>query len=273
LAASIAAMILLVSSGSALILAAQGGPEESSAGQKIVSEYQSSPFLPIAPVPSGSNTGYTPNTQAAPQNSDLEGIRDAVNNTTPIVDQGTAPRMNGNGTLTAVPGGNQDPGVRPVNPVPGGFNPTGLSPNNTGGGTHNGDPDPTVVNNGNGGDRGMIVDVKPSAGSGNNGGSNVTAEDRGAQIDTLIRVAREQQVLGNFAKAATAYEQALALGASPASTNQRLAQCYEKLNRKADAIKAYERAILAFEKLDQNDVRVQAQLDSCRQALKLLRGN
>jgi len=118
----------------------------------------------------------------------------------------------------------------------------------------------------------MIVDVRPSQNNGT-GGNNVTAEDRGAQIDTLIRVAREQQIMGNWAKAADAYEKALALGASPASTNQRLAQCYEKLGRKADAIKAYERAIQAFERLDQNDVRVQTQIDACRQALKLLRGN
>jgi tetratricopeptide (TPR) repeat protein len=79
--------------------------------------------------------------------------------------------------------------------------------------------------------------------------------------------------MGNHAKAADAYEKALALGASPASTNQRLAQCYVKLNRKADAIKAYERAITAFERMDQNDIRVQAMLDACRAELKDLRGN
>jgi tetratricopeptide (TPR) repeat protein len=137
-----------------------------------------------------------------------------------------------------------------------------------------GDPDPKVLpgSNQSGSDRGMVVDVRPSQNGGITSGSQ-PAEDRGARIDTLIRVAREQQVIGSFAKAADAYEKALELGASPASTNQRLAQCYEKLGKKADAIKAYERAITAFERLDQNDVRVQAQLESCRQALKLLRGN
>lgn len=273
-AAAFAAMVLLVSSGSALILATQG-KEEPTPNQTVASsDHQSSPFLPIPPVPSG-YSGYTLNNQAGPQNPDLEGLQDIANTATPLVPKGTTQPMGG-GILPRVSGETYDPStptrvepekVGPVRPNVG----PGVLPQNTAG---NGDPDPPVLpNNQSGGDgRGMIVDVRPSQNNGT-GGNNVTAEDRGAQIDTLIRVAREQQIMGNWAKAADAYEKALALGASPASTNQRLAQCYEKLGKTAEAIKAYERAIVAFEKLDQNDVRVQTQIEACRQALKLLRGN
>jgi tetratricopeptide (TPR) repeat protein len=201
----------------------------------------------------------------------LEGIPDA-GRTQPMTQPSTSPRF-GPGSLPPGDGsyvsnsGNGDENVRP-------FVPPSISAQGGTTGGRTGDPDPTVVaNNDNGERNGMIVDVRPSAGQGSTTNSNVTAEDRGAQIDSLIRVAREKQAVGDWARAADAYEKALALGASPASTNQRLAQCYEKLGKKAEAIKAYERAITAFEKLDPNDVRVQAQLDSCRQALKLLRGN
>ncbi len=274
-AAALAAMVLLVSSGSALILATQGEEQQPLASTVTSAEHQSSPFLPVPPVPSGGASGYAPNLQSGPQNPDLEGLEDIVNSTTPLVPRGTTPGLNG-GTLPRVPGETYDPANPPrvepdqVGPVRPNVGP-GLVPQGANSQGNN-DPDPPVLPNNQGGDRGMIVDVRPSQNNGT-GGNNVTAEDRGAQIDTLIRVAREQQIMGNWAKAADAYEKALALGASPASTNQRLAQCYEKLGRKADAIKAYERAIQAFERLDQNDVRVQTQIDACRQALKLLRGN
>lgn len=273
LGAAIAAAILLVSSGSALILAAQNESADNGAQTIDSDQATSAPFYTVPLVPGNGN--YAPRQQDAPQDPAYDGLPNYDTNgrqISPLIQPGSgqqglsdsvlrdAPRYN-------APGAGDENEVEPVRPNIGNgyFNGAGTS----------GDPDPKV----NGGTkpkedgRNMIVDVRPSAGSGNSTSGNVQVDDRAVRVETLIRVAREQQVLGDYAKAADAYEKALALGASPASTNQRLAQCYEKLGRKADAIKAYERAITAFEKLDQNDERVLSQLEACRAALKLLRGN
>jgi len=278
LGAAIAAAILLVSSGTALILASQA-TETSASATGSDRSYVSEPFLPIARVPGGGNTYFVPNTQAAPQNSDMADLPGATTgggNVTPLIQPGDSQRIF-DGSLRRNPGVLNDPtttrtvgpdDVRPLDPnVPPGFG--GAPP-----GSRTGDPDPTVVANGDGGSgRNSIVDIRPSQGSGTTNSGNQTADDRGAQIDMLVRKARDKYVTGDYAVAADAYEKALALGASPASTNQRLAQCYEKLGEKAKAIAAYTRAIKAFEQMDQNDERVLTQLESCRAALKLLRGN
>jgi tetratricopeptide (TPR) repeat protein len=111
-------------------------------------------------------------------------------------------------------------------------------------------------------------------------GSNPTSTSSGSVgangVEALVRTARQQYQLGNWASAATSFERALRAGADPGSNNQRLAQCYEKLGRNSDAVGAYNRAIEAY----QSDVnsgsgdksRLQAALDSCRQAVKVLGG-
>lgn len=275
LGAAVAAAILLVSSGSALILAAQGSDRGNAAQAVNVDKADSAPFYPVPYVPTG-NTGYAPNTQSAPQNQDYDSLNSVPEGgrITPLIRPGDDQRL--------APGVLRDPRqydpqatnrvddgqIEPVRPNFG----SGPGPRTS----PPGDPDPTVISGTTGGNdgRNMIVDVKPSKNGGATGATgNTQVEDRALQIDSLIRVAREQQIMGNFAKAADAYEKALALGASPASTNQRLAQCYVKLGKKAEAIKAYERAITAFERMDQNDIRVQTQLDACRAELKDLRGN
>ena len=277
LGAAVAAAILLVSSGSALILASQSS--EANASQTApTSGYVSEPFLPIARVPGGGNTHYVPNTQAAPQNGDIGDLPGATTggSVTPIIGPGDSQRIF-DGSLRRNPGALDDPStartvtpedVRPINPNP----PASITSGPPG--SRAGDPDPTVLTrNDAGSGRNSVVDIRPSPGSGTTNGGNQTAEDRGAQIDMLVRKARDKYVTGDYATAADAYEKALALGASPASTNQRLAQCYEKLNEKSKAIAAYARAIKAFEQMDQNDERVLTQLEVCRAALKLLRGN
>lgn len=100
--------------------------------------------------------------------------------------------------------------------------------------------------------------------------------NRSNGVEALVRTARNQYQLGNYSAAATSFERALRAGADPASGNQRLAQCYEKLGRNAEAAAAYNRAIDAI----QADIsagrgekdRLGAALDSCRQALKVLGG-
>ncbi len=272
LGAAVAAAILLVSSGSALILAAQNSTTQKAAQTVDVDSASSQPFYPVPLVPG--NSGYSPNNQAAPQDPDLGSLESVANGgISPLTRPGDTQRI-ADGVLRDVPRGQYDP-VAPNRIDPGTVEP--LRPNMGSGLPRTsppGDPDPKVLAGTTGGDggRNSIVEVRPSK-NGDPPTGNTQVEDRAIRIDSLIRVAREQMVIGNFAKAADAYEKALELGASPASTNQRLAQCYEKLNRRADAIRAYERAITAFEKLDQNDVRVQTQLEACRAELKNLRGN
>lgn len=118
-----------------------------------------------------------------------------------------------------------------------------------------------------------VIEIKPSA---NNpvkrGGSEVLPDtgDSANEAQALIQVARQHFQLGNYRAAADAYEKALAAGASPGTTNQRLAQSLEKLGRKADAISAYNRAIRAFEAAGPG--RSAAALEACKAAIKVLQG-
>lgn len=95
-------------------------------------------------------------------------------------------------------------------------------------------------------------------------------------VEALLRTARSQYQIGNYSGAANSYERALRAGASPASGNQRLAQCYEKLGRNSEAAAAYNRAIDALQSQlnsgSGDKDRINTALDTCRQALKVLGG-
>lgn len=206
------------------------------------------------------------------------------------------PGYTGGAGSTRIPGGSPSPGgVEPVNPVPNGMR-EGIAvvPSNLGGRTDsqpqpngsNGQadsPEPIRQNTETKTEDPGIIDIRPSASSGssgrtNNAGSKEAEDDEAAKqsSETLVRVARDAFVRGDYSRAADAYEKALRQGASRGSTNQRLAQCYERMGRKADAISAYERAIAAYQSTlssgSGDSSRVQAALDTCRQALKVLRG-
>lgn len=269
LGAAIAAAVLLVSSGSALIIASQ--PPDGDFATIVDPDFTASPFYSSPPIPGPTN--YRGGYQAGPESGDFVGI-DSVDPTnggiSPILTRDLPPDYSVS-TLPGIPGGILET-TRPPRFNTGPLGGTGTTENPTVIARQDepiSDPDPKVVEDDDDGNSGMIVDVRgteyldPTAGS-------ETVEDANAVI-TLIRVAREHFIVGDYANAASTWERALRLGASPASTNQRLAQCYEKLGNKARAISAYEKAIAAFEKLDQDNSLVKASLDSCRQALKLLR--
>jgi tetratricopeptide (TPR) repeat protein len=118
-----------------------------------------------------------------------------------------------------------------------------------------------------------IIEIRPSQSSG-----AADSESAGDVLsaDALVRKARDAYLVGNYSQAADAYEQALRMGASPGSTNQRLAQCYENLGQRQSAIRAYERAVAAYERSrnrGQGDSSVlDASLEACRAALRRLRG-
>lgn len=122
-------------------------------------------------------------------------------------------------------------------------------------------------------DPGDIV-IKRSAGGPRTNMGGGTDIDRTSTTTQLIRSAREQFQLGRFEQAASLYERAIREGGDAGTLNQRLGQCYEKLGRRDDAIGAYTRAINALESSAKSDPggRASAALESCKQALTVLKG-
>lgn len=267
--ASIAAALLFVSSGSALMVASDlDVPAEPESTQPLI---ESQPFFPQPPVASN-RTDFAPNQQQAPLAAEYQGMRTPEKRSivAPLMAQSNNPQ--GSDTLPGISGElNDDVAPVLVNPQDVPSNSAPLAP-----ATQDplSDPDPTVVKPGpadSGKSRTAIVNVKARK-TGDPVSGTEPVEDNSAKIETLIRVARDQFLIGNFEKSADAYEKAIFAGAPPSANLQRLAQCYERLGRKDEAIKAYNRAIDAYEQLDQGDLRVQTQLDICRQAVRILRG-
>jgi hypothetical protein len=180
-----------------------------------------------------------------------------------------------------------NPDFKPVNPLdnariePMQTNPTVQSattnanvgaPNNS----QNADPDPTQVANQNPETKSpthpSVVDIKLSEDPPKGGDAGMDANG----MEALVRTARGQYQVGNYQAAASTYERALSFGADPALTNQRLAQCYEKLGRTSDAKAAYGHAITAIQSQINdgrgNKDRLLAALNSSQQALKNLQG-
>lgn len=279
LGAAIAAAMLLISSGTALVLAtrptddfqALDDGQAGAAGQ---------PFrvLPRVPTQTG-NVGAQPQSNQPAGSSGVvepgESVRAQIGTQLPGADgfyvQGILQQYDPNAPQIVDPRRLSPTGPYPVNPGP----PVATVSDNDGE-TIDPPPDPVgsddqQANN----SRGSFVDIRPSAGQ--NGGpittsdGSVSVDDSGALADTLTRVAREQYILTNYEKAADAYEKALAAGASPGSTNQRLAQCYEKLGRTADAIRTYDFAIRAYEAVTPLPQRAKLAIAACQQAIKILR--
>ncbi|HZH97786.1 MAG TPA: tetratricopeptide repeat protein, partial [Fimbriimonadaceae bacterium] len=112
---------------------------------------------------------------------------------------------------------------------------------------------------------------KPAIG----GGGSEDVEDQGNQLEALLATAKSQFLAQRYESAAKSYDRALAAGAEPASTYQRLGQCYEKLGRNSEALYAYDRAISACESAmgsGRGSARIQSILNSSKRAAKLLRG-
>ncbi len=122
------------------------------------------------------------------------------------------------------------------------------------------------------------VDIRPSQGNPTRVGNSETIPDNQPSAATLREVetrARQFFNAGDYAKAAAQYERALTLGANPARTSQRLGQCYERLGKRAEAIRAYENAVrLLSAQLQSNPESdtIKTSLEACNQALSNLRG-
>jgi len=118
-----------------------------------------------------------------------------------------------------------------------------------------------------------IIEMKVNPGSSNNSSGGTAVDDLSAE--QLIQKARNLYVQENYSGAASAYEQAIRAGANTGATYQRLAQCYEKLSRRSDAIQAYRRAVSAFESQisrGNSSSSVRAAKESCEKAIAALGG-
>lgn len=155
----------------------------------------------------------------------------------------------------------------------------GASTNNgnvgAGSNSNQSDPDPSTVNPADSKPSGPppVVDIKLSDDQPPKE-SDLAIDANG--IEAMVRTARGQYQVGNYQAAAATYERALSAGADPALTNQRLAQCYERLGRTSEAKSAYGKAIAAIQNQINggrgNKDRLMAALNSSQQALKNLQG-
>lgn len=266
------AILLLFSVGTALSIASR--PAGSEPTPELKPEVAGpTAFRSVAPVPTGPETEATPQAQTpAPGSSGLvagnapappaAAIQGPLGGrTTPSNDPGYAP-LSPNMPMNVSPSGAQTAPVTQPQPdltMPPAVNP---APESGGAGAEvAAQEDPGSIE----------IRVHPGGRqAGNNPGSEQPAS---GSVDSLIRQARDLYTQGKFSEAARLYETALQRGASRGSTNQRLAQCYEKLGRRADAIAAYQRAIAAYESqvnAGQGSARIQAALETCRAAVRAL---
>lgn len=290
IAAGIAAIMLLSSVGAALLIASDSMKAEGDG--EIVAKNEVVPFRTVAPVPKSGQAEDL--SQAAGSTDPLLGVDNDPNDGLP--NPGGSTRSSGSmGSARPINTvGPTNYGNQPFNPLPPG---TTISPQlpqpgqNTGGGNSstlppvnggNSDPAPNgqlntppVSNQDR--DPGFIdIKVHPGGGSSNSGDdSGDEGNDADLSVTALIRKARNQYVTGDYSGAAAAYLEALRRGASPSSTNQRLAQCYEKLGKKNEAIAAYKRALASMEPLVSSGratERTKTAYQACKDAISNLGG-
>ncbi|MBS1721940.1 MAG: tetratricopeptide repeat protein [Armatimonadetes bacterium] len=280
--AAVAAFVLLTSALSAVVLANKKettvGPGEKVA---MAEPDRAKPFVSPAPVPSqGDAAAKTGNSSPDVQQPEAGNeSQEGAKLTNPGSTHGPSARSNENrgvgiGTQALPSPGD---GYKPVDPGYVATPDSQQKPTETG----NSDPDPVAVKSGNekpktdNNGRQPIIDIHPSTGGGGEtvGGSQIR-ENSPNEGKTLIQVARQYFLAGEYDKAAKAYEKAIKQGASPASANHRLAQCYLNLNKRGEALSAYQRALAAYQRmLDQGvgDKRlIESYMDECRQAIRLL---
>lgn len=107
----------------------------------------------------------------------------------------------------------------------------------------------------------------------NGGSTSISSRPAPSDASSLIATAQNFFLAGEYGKAADAYSRAIAQGAKGGIHRQRLAQCYEKLGRKGDAIAAYQQAIQLYEaalRANPGNTATQRALDACRSALSSL---
>lgn len=126
----------------------------------------------------------------------------------------------------------------------------------------------------------ITISVHKGTSTPRNGGGGTVPTDpaptSGTGVQALLRAGSQQFQAGSLSTAVGTYERALAAGADPISTNQRLGMIYERLGRNGEAINAYNRVIQSAQTAlsggTGNASRVQSALDTARQAVRALGG-
>lgn len=150
--------------------------------------------------------------------------------------------------------------------------------------TNEGDPDPEppVAQNNNSNppqdppkeDPNRGIEIKVTKGQRPIGGTEPIREDTGGNsLQNLLSAAQEQYLVGQFAKAASLYEQALRAGGDQGRVNQRIGQCYERLGKTSEAIAAYTRAEANLQAaVNAGRTSAKPTLEAVQRALRNLRG-
>ena len=249
----------------------------------------------VDPVESSTFADTTPKPATAPQPATNPANQQTatVGNVRPIetpanANDGSAPQSGRNATDNtgiipikpfgdgggALPDPYKNPVVTQTGPIGAGPTSTPINPNR--------DPDPTAPDPGKGPrtappadpveDPGEIQINVSNRAPRNSGGSQ--AVDDGSSSQNLSKIASQEFQLKRYDSAAKKYEKLLRAGGDPAHVNQRLAQCYENLGKKSDAVNAYQRAAQALkDKIGSgkgNTARDKAALESCEAAIKVL---
>lgn len=284
---AVAAAVLLFSVGTAFVLATRPKTTKTASTSEGATLGERLPFTGPSPLPHGNGQVAPPETENAGTHNPVVANQERADGAAGTADQGTVIRrdsrpVNASGVVrnpVTVARGEIGGSFRPVDPFT--VTPERLPNANTTKVEPVNPDEPKPVNAGttptSGNTRRAVVDIRPAKGSGTNvGGSSTIEQDRANEAETLLRVGRQHQMSGDNNQASAAYERALRAGADPATTNQRLAQVYEKQGRKGEAAAAYRKAGEAFERKLQEGKGdrklIEAQVESCKQAAKLLGG-
>lgn len=274
--AAIAAIVLVSSVGASVVLLNKKETAEPLKPTQVVST-NSSPFsspaqVPIKskPVETESESGLSANTTATTSEDNLQNKLEKPTEKTEKI--ASSRKIPFNGTTLPNPSG-YDPVSPNVDITP--EKDTKAQPAN-----NNSDPDPGPYKptdakaNNETGERPAIIDIRPSKQEQKTQGGSQPRDSSINEATAVIRVARQHFLAGEYALAATAYEKAIKLGASTASANHRLAQCYVNLKRRPEALEAYQNAMAAYQKMigeGIGDKRLyESYVEECRQAIKLL---
>lgn len=267
----IAGTLLLSSIGAAFFMSANQNQVATNTPEQTKDPNNITTFdIPVTPVPTQDNSVTNPNTDnqaVEPQNGG--GVLRNPQGNQPLSSRYQSGSVNPNwngGEVQPL-----DPGV-PVDiiPSPGTDQNNAVQPNTNQNSTNQDTTTPSPVQD-EPEDQGEIdISVIRPSSTGGAGADPVVNE-----ADLLIKEARAYSSRGHHDKAAQSYEAALRKGASAGATNQRLAECYKRLGRRNDAINAYRRSIVAYDRMissGNDSPRIRMALDECNKAIASLGG-
>lgn len=284
-----AAGVLVLCLGMIVLVQSRRGQEQKLSNGPVAQVASANPTSNLVPnianqptTDSGQSSNSTPkSTQTAPAQTETNDVQAPESH---VYRRQNGPDANGedNGTTLPHAGGFGNTTIEPMNPFT-----NGATPPSTGGTSKpvtRKDPDPAPdTNTGTNNSSAEAPPKKPTEtieiSVHHTGPRSLTggSEDvSGSGLQALVRTGRERFMVGNFPGAADCFERALRLGGDQISLNQRLGQSYQRIGRSSEAASAYNRSIVAAESAiaagKGNRASLEATIDSCRAALKVVQG-